>query len=114
MITTITTAITTMTSGDPSVTSVSLIGGELQPERFFQWVNDVTQQQGPDILRLKGILAFKGDKERYVLQGVHMIVEGDHQRAWRDDEPRISKLVFIGRKLDADQLRAGFDSTRAK
>ncbi len=99
---------------DPSVTSVSLLAGELQPDHFFQWVRDVTQAQGPDILRLKGILALKGDKDRYVLQGVHMIIEGDHQRPWRDDEARMSKLVFIGRNLDADLLRAGFEATRAK
>jgi G3E family GTPase len=48
----------------------------------------VTQVQGPDILRLKGIIAFKDDDERYVLQGVHMIIEGDHQRAWRAGEAR--------------------------
>ena len=98
---------------DHSVTSVSLIGGEMQPERFFPWIREVTQVQGPDILRLKGILAFKGNDERYVLQGVHMIIEGDHQRPWRDSEARMSKLVFIGRHLDEEQLRAGFDACRA-
>ena len=98
---------------DHLVTSVSLIGGEMQPERFFPWIREVTQVQGPDILRLKGILAFKGDDERYVLQGVHMIIEGDHQRPWRDSEARMSKLVFIGRHLDEEQLRAGFDACRA-
>ena len=29
-----------------------------------------------------------------------MIIEGNHQRAWRDDEKRDSRLVFIGRKLE--------------
>jgi G3E family GTPase len=96
------------------VKSVSLVGGELDPDRFFPWVREVTQTQGPDILRLKGIIAFKGDNERYVLQGIHMILEGDHQRAWRNDEARMSKLVFIGRNLDEAELRAGFDSTRAR
>ncbi|MHA1559846.1 MAG: GTP-binding protein, partial [Alphaproteobacteria bacterium] len=60
-----------------------------------------------------GIIAFKGDAERYVLQGVHMIIEGDHQRAWREDEARVSKLVFIGRNLVEDEIRGGFESTRA-
>ena len=48
-----------------------------------------------------GIIALKGDDERYVLQGVHMIIEGDHQRAWKDGEKHESRLVFIGRDLDA-------------
>jgi G3E family GTPase len=98
---------------DHEVSSVSLVAGELDPEKFFPWVQNVTQVQGPDILRLKGIIAFKDDAERYVLQGVHMIVEGDHQRPWRPDEARMSKLVFIGRNLDENELRAGFESTRA-
>lgn len=91
-----------------------MVAGELQPDKFFQWIRDVTQDQGPDILRLKGILALKGDEQRYVIQGVHMIVEGDHQRPWRDDEARVSKLVFIGRNLDPELIRGGFEATRAK
>lgn len=93
---------------------MSLMAGELDPQKFFPWVRDVTQAQGPDILRLKGIIALKGDADRYVIQGVHMIIEGDHQRPWKDEEARVSKLVFIGRNLDAAELRAGFESTRAK
>jgi G3E family GTPase len=42
-----------------------------------------------------------------------MIVEGNHQRKWRDDEKRESRLVFIGRKLDENELRAGFESCLA-
>ncbi len=98
---------------DDAVTSVALVGGTLDPEKFFPWINEVTQRQGPDILRLKGILSFKDDDQRYVLQGVHMIVEGNHQRDWKADEARVSKLVFIGRHLDEERLRAGFEASRA-
>ena len=93
---------------DLTVKSVSLRAGEMDPERFFPWIQNLTQVKGPDILRLKGIIAFDGDDERYVVQGVHMIVEGDHQRPWRDEEARESRLVFIGRDLDADGLREEF------
>ena len=51
----------------------------------------------------------KDDPDRYVVQGVHMIIEGDHQRAWRDGEKHESRLVFIGRDLDRDRLRRGFE-----
>lgn len=68
---------------DVTVQSVSLRGGEMNPERFFPWIQKITQTQGPNILRLKGIIAFKDDPERYVVQGVHMIIEGDHQRPRR-------------------------------
>lgn len=99
---------------DPhSVRSISLRAGELDPHVFFSWINRVTQTDGAKILRLKGILAFKEDPQRYVIQGVHMIVEGDHQRDWKDGEPRESRLVFIGRELDFDALKQSFDACAA-
>ncbi|WP_181708582.1 CobW family GTP-binding protein [Chthonobacter rhizosphaerae] len=93
---------------DTEVASISLKGGEVDPDRFIRWVGEVTQAEGPNILRLKGIMAFKDEPKRYVVQGVHMLVEGDLQRDWRDDEPRESRLVFIGRKLDRAALEKSF------
>jgi G3E family GTPase len=96
------------------VASVSLTTERpIDPDKFFPWRQGVTTTQGPDILRLKGILAMKGDDERYVVQGVHMLLEGDHQRPWREGEARQSRLVFIGRKLDAAALRDGFNACAA-
>ena len=98
---------------DVTVQSVSLRGGEMNPERFFPWIQKITQTDGPNILRLKGIIAFKGDEQRYVVQGVHMIVEGDHQRPWKDGEKHESRLVFIGRELDRAKLEASFKACEA-
>ena len=98
---------------DVTVQSVSLRGGQMNPERFFPWIQKVTQTQGPNILRLKGIIAFKDDPERYVVQGVHMIIEGDHQRPWKEDEKHESRLVFIGRDLDREKLEASFKACEA-
>ena len=95
---------------DVTVKSVSLRAGEMDPKKFFPWIEKITQAEGPNILRLKGIIAFKGDEDRYVVQGVHMIIEGDHQRPWKDDEKRESRLVFIGRHLKRDELEAGFNA----
>jgi G3E family GTPase len=82
----------------------------LNPDKFFPWVQDLVAKDGPNILRCKGILAFKDDPERFVFQGVHMILDGDHQRPWRADEPRDSRIVFIGRNLPEDRIRQGFES----
>jgi G3E family GTPase len=98
---------------DLSVKSISLRGGTMQSEKFLSWINDITQTDGNDILRLKGIIAFDNDDDRYVVQGVHMIVEGDHQRPWRADEKRESRLVFIGRNLDTARITAGFNACAA-
>ena len=63
----------------------------LDPDKFFPWMQDLVAKDGPSILRCKGILSFKDDPERFVLQGVHMILDGDHQRAWKDGEKRESR-----------------------
>jgi G3E family GTPase len=98
---------------DVTVQSISLRGGEMDPKKFFPWIEKTTQMDGPSILRLKGIIAIKDDPDRYVVQGVHMILEGDHQRAWKDGEKRESRLVFIGRDLDADRLKRTFEACQA-
>jgi G3E family GTPase len=96
---------------DEEMQSVSLRATEpLDPDKFFPWVQTLVQEEGPNILRCKGILSFKDDPERFVFQGVHMILDGDHQRAWRNDEERLSRIVFIGRKLPEESIRAGFEN----
>ena len=82
----------------------------LNPDKFFPWIQDLVAKDGPSILRCKGILSFKDDPERFVFQGVHMILDGDHQRPWRANEPRDSRIVFIGRNLREDKIRQGFES----
>ena len=62
------TTITTIASPihDVSVKSVSLRGGEMDSKKFFPWIEKITQMEGPNILRLKGIIALKDDPDRYV------------------------------------------------
>ncbi|MBX9617793.1 MAG: GTP-binding protein [Hyphomicrobiales bacterium] len=99
---------------DPDVVSMSLtIPGDVDPEKFLPWINEVSQTFGPQLLRYKGILAFKDEPRRFVLQGVHMIIDGDLQRPWKADEKRVSRLVFIGRDLDQAALTAGFEACKA-
>lgn len=96
-----------------TVQSVSLRGAEMDSRKFLPWIQKITQMEGPNILRLKGIIAFKDDPDRYIIQGVHMIIEGDHQRPWKDGEKHESRLVFIGRELDAERLKQSFDACQA-
>ncbi len=84
------------------------IDGDVDPEKFMPWINDLTQIDGPSILRAKGILAFKDEPKRFVFQGVHMILDGDLQRDWKPEETRSSRMVFIGRNLDEAKIRQGF------
>ncbi|MGA2816031.1 MAG: GTP-binding protein [Xanthobacteraceae bacterium] len=96
---------------DEDMQSVSLKSDKpLDPDKFFPWVQNLVQTDGPNILRCKGILSFRNDDERFVFQGVHMILDGDHQRPWNKDEKRDSRIVFIGRNLPEEKIRQGFES----
>ena len=95
---------------DSHVKSISLTTETpLVPQKFLPWIQEIAQQFGTDILRLKGIIQFQDDPDRFVIQGVHMLLEGDHQRPWKPGEQRTSRLVFIGRDLPEDVLRDGFN-----
>jgi G3E family GTPase len=81
----------------------------LDATKFMPWLQNLVASEGQKILRSKGILAFSDDDDRYVFQGVHMMLEGDHQRRWKDGEQRESRLVFIGRELPEQTIRDGFE-----
>jgi G3E family GTPase len=91
------------------VTSLSFTADRpVDPDKFQKWMGALLQIKGPDILRSKGILAIDGAPRRYVYQGVHMMMDADWGQPWKADEKRSSKLVFIGRNLDGDNLERGF------
>ncbi len=82
-------------------------------QAFTRWLDKLLAEQGPDILRAKGIIEIAGEDRRLVFQAVHMILEGDLQREWGPNERRWSRAVFIGRNLDEANLKAGFEACAA-
>ena len=99
---------------DEAIKGVSLrLDRPVDGQKVSSWLNDLLARQGPDILRAKGIVDVKGEDRRLVFQAVHMILEGDLQREWREDEDRYSRMVFIGRNLDEAALKAGFEACAA-
>lgn len=96
---------------DQHVVSVSLTTDkEVVPDRFMGFIQALQREYGEDLLRYKGVLALTHEPRRFVFQGVQAMADGDVQRRWHDDEPRTSKLVFIGRNLDSDALRSSFEA----
>jgi len=96
---------------DEDMQSISMSTDQpLDPDKFFPFIQNLTQAEGPNILRSKGILSLKDDPQRFVFQGVHMMLDGDHQREWKDGEKRQSRIVFIGRNLPEEKIRKGFES----
>ena len=99
---------------EEDITSISLHSeAPLDPDVFNLWFGRLLRERGQDILRSKGILDFAGSDQRYVIQGVHMLMDGSYLGPWPEDRARTSKLVFIGRNLDGMALKEGFDACRA-
>lgn len=91
-----------------SIQAVSLeVDGELDDERFGDWVERDLAAIEARLLRIKGILAMRGVDERIIVQGVGPAVEIQLGEPWRDGA-RTSRMVVLGLGLDAAALEAGF------
>ena len=98
---------------DLTVTSVGIeVQGDLDLERLNDWLGNLLRTKGTDIFRSIGILSIAGMEERYVFQGVHMLLDGQPNGTWGKEERR-NRLVFIGRNLDRESLEKSFRSCLA-
>lgn len=106
---------------DKSVSSVGVcIEGEFMPEKFNDWLSTLLREKGADIYRSKGIIALAGTTEKYVFQGVHMLLmmRGSHSeeegaiqlKDWGKDEKRMNKLCFIGKNLNREEITKGLEA----
>lgn len=94
---------------DDEVASVGIeIDGELELEPLNRWLSRLLQERGPDIFRMKGVLAVAGYDVRMVFQGVHMLMDAQPGEAWKPDEKRRNSLIFIGRDLNRSEIEGGF------
>ncbi|MDQ0999744.1 G3E family GTPase [Neobacillus niacini] len=82
----------------------------LDMEKVNQWMSYLVQEKGEDLLRYKGILYIQGMKERLVFQGLHMLFAGRPDRKWKENEEKLSQLVFIGKNLNKKELEKQFNN----
>lgn len=82
------------------------------PQKLDRYISSLTSVYGPDMLRYKGVLYFKGVDRRVVFQGVHMLAVSDVLGPWGDRKPA-SRLVFIGRNLPEEAIRKGLTTCLA-
>ncbi|RXJ04017.1 GTP-binding protein [Anaerobacillus alkaliphilus] len=93
------------------VTSVAFVEERpLDMRKVDEWMSYLIQEKGEDLLRYKGIMNVKNSKQRIVFQGIHMLFAGKADRTWREDEKKITQLVFIGKNLDKDELQRQFEN----
>lgn len=97
-------------SGHASIDAAALVlDGELDEERFGDWVETALGDVEARILRIKGILAMKGVDQRVILQGISDAVEVQLGAPWGETR-RTSRLVVLGLGLDSAALEGGFRS----
>ena len=76
----------------------------LERSRFMAWLQRLVLEQGQDLLRAKGIVDLVGSDRRFVFNGVHMMMDTQLTGAWEAEAARESRLVFIGRNLDREDM----------
>ena len=99
---------------DQTIVSVGITEqGDLDMDKMNGWLGTLLREKGVDIYRMKGVLAIKGQDQRFVFQGIHMLFDGQPMTPW-GDEPRSNKMIFIGKDLDRAELTAGFMACMAQ
>eukprot|EP01039_Chlorochromonas_danica_P008044 gene8044-8874_t len=99
-------------SGSSQISTISLVCDDpLDLEKFTVWISILLKEKGTNLYRVKGILQMQGYEERFVLQCIHMIFDGQKGEKWNDGETRRSRLVFIGIGLDKEELENDFSKT---
>jgi len=101
---------------DQRVSSIGFVLNEDQQINLFalqRFISFLLQEHNEDLFRYKGVIAIRGNDQKYVFQGVHMLYGGDFAAPWGDQE-RKSVFCFIGKNLNKMNLKEGFMNCVAK
>ncbi|MBZ0226683.1 MAG: GTP-binding protein [Comamonas sp.] len=79
------------------------------PAKLEDFIGAIVNIYGPRMLRYKGVLAMKGTERKVIFQGVHQLMGSDLGPEWGKDEPRQSRMVFIGIDLPRDIFFQGLE-----
>ncbi|MCP6757651.1 MAG: cobalamin biosynthesis protein CobW [Fischerella sp. CENA71] len=95
---------------DDEITSTHLIlDRDFDPQILQKQLQNLTQQQ--EIYRIKGFVAVPNKPMRLVIQGVGNRFEQFYDRPWQLDEPKQTRLVFIGRKLNRTEIAVHLEAS---
>jgi G3E family GTPase len=81
----------------------------LDIDKLSEFMNELLEDYGKQLLRYKGVLSIAGDDRRMVFQGVLKLYGFDWDTAWAEGEPRESVIVFIADDLPEEKIREGFE-----
>jgi G3E family GTPase len=86
------------------ITSFGLaIPGSFDMNKFSFWMENFLFLNRDTIFRVKGIISFEDMPKKHIFQAVRDSYMFENGIDW-EDEPRFSKLVFIGKKLNREML----------
>ncbi|WP_371857901.1 GTPase [Pseudomonas sp. R26(2017)] len=76
--------------------------------RLSEFMNELLEEHGQQLLRYKGVLNVIDEPRRMVFQGVLKLYGFDWDSEWAADEVRESVMVFIADDLPEEKIRQGF------
>jgi len=95
---------------DSKVSSTSVeLPGMFDGVKLNAWLEEFLIENGPDVYRMKGVVAISGEEHKFVFQGVHMIFGSQPAGVWSDEAP-FNRLVFIGKNLDEDYIQKSLEN----
>ncbi|PMY31417.1 GTPase [Pseudomonas sp. GW456-L14] len=99
-------------SKTPSIDRISSLvlrtDAPLDIDRLSEFMNELLEEHGKQLLRYKGVLNIAGEPRRLVFQGVLKLYGFDWDTEWAEGETRESVIVFIADDLPEEKIRAGF------
>ncbi|PUA42012.1 GTPase [Pseudomonas protegens] len=81
----------------------------LDLDRLSEFMNELLEDHGKQLLRYKGVLNVIDEPRRMVFQGVLKLYGFDWDTEWAEGEARESVMVFIADDLPEEKIRQGFD-----
>lgn len=103
------------------VRTVSFVDERAVPlARFRRWLGSLLweseqrgggdgDERGSEVFRAKAVVYVADDPtRRHIMQAVHELFEVEPSSEWPADEKPLTRIVFIGRKLDRKALMASF------
>ena len=85
----------------------------LDIDRLSEFMNELLEDHGKQLLRYKGVLNIAGEDRKLVFQGVLKLYGFDFDVEWAEGERRESVIVFIADDLPEEKIREGFAKVAA-
>ncbi len=82
--------------------------------KFMHWSNVLLKVQGKNLYRVKGIMNFRGEKQKMIFQSVQTTPAFTRGDDWQPDETRETRLVFIGKGLKRSAFERALRNCLAK